>query len=54
MALGEVRGKLRLLEGLLGEPVTSEEDLSELTLEDIERRYQECQARYDRQFKRPS
>jgi hypothetical protein len=47
-------GKLQLLEQLMGGPVTPQDALRGLSLEELEERYRDCQARYDNQFKRPS
>ena len=53
-AEGKWIGKLQVLEELMGEGVTPEEALRAMSLEDLEQRYRECQARYDAQFKRPA
>lgn len=53
-AFGLVMGKLQMLEQLMGGPVTPQDALQGLSLEELEERYRDCQARYDSQFKRPS
>ena len=52
-AEGKWIGKLQMLEELLGEPVATEETLRALSLDALEKRYLDCQARYDARFKRP-
>jgi hypothetical protein len=50
---GTWMGKLQVLQDLLGEAVTPGEVLRALSVEELEKRYRDCQARYDAQFRRP-